>query len=422
VNGTSLRYCEASLRIRYSTAQNGRPIKKALVYTRDEHGIDISNVDRDAIRIVERLKTEGHETYIVGGAVRDLMVSKKPKDFDIVTSATPTRIKRVFRNSRIIGRRFRLVHVYFGQKIVEVSTFRSLKDGPTSNTYGTIEEDVLRRDFSINALFYDPQEQVVIDYVGGVRDIRAKKVRPIIPLGVIFKDDPVRMIRAAKYSASTGFSLPFLLRWKIKREGPLLSSVSHSRLTEELFKIINSAHASSIVASLENLGLWNHLQPHASKLMRSDPIYREKYYQSLRELEKAYQESSEAPSGKLLSYLLRDYLDTIVDWSREPLENFRESLSACRSFVIPMNPPRIELENAVRLLFREHGVAVKKARTFEKGRNKEAVPEGTPEGKLAEGPLAPIDGGPEGPKRKKRRRRRRKASATQEKGTPVENK
>jgi poly(A) polymerase len=156
--------------------------------------------------------------------------------------------------------------------------------------------------------------------------------------------------------------------------------------------------------------------------MRSDPIYREKYYQSLRELEKAYQESSEAPSGKLLSYLLRDYLDTIVDWSREPLENFRESLSACRSFVIPMNPPRIELENAVRLLFREHGVAVKKARTFEKGRNKEAVPEGTPEGKLAEGPLAPIDGGPEGPKRKKRRRRRRKASATQEKGTPVENK
>ncbi|GHV88820.1 hypothetical protein AGMMS50267_11800 [Spirochaetia bacterium] len=155
------------MRFRYATQKNGRPVKKAIVYTRDEHGITLADVDRDAVYIVDRLRANGHETYIVGGAVRDLILKKKPKDFDIVSEANPARIKKIFRNARIIGRRFRLVHVYFGPKIFEVSTFRSLKDGTTSNTFGTVEEDVLRRDFSLNALFYDPQKQEVVDYVGG---------------------------------------------------------------------------------------------------------------------------------------------------------------------------------------------------------------------------------------------------------------
>ena len=142
--------------IRYGKEQNGRLIKKAAVYTREEHKINFADVDSDAVFITGRLRANGHESYIVGGAVRDLILGKKPKDFDIVTDAIPARIKRIFRNSRIIGKRFRLVHVYFGPKIFEVSTFRSIKDGHTGNTYGAIEEDVLRRDFSCNALFYDP--------------------------------------------------------------------------------------------------------------------------------------------------------------------------------------------------------------------------------------------------------------------------
>ena len=174
------------MRYRYSTGKNGKLVKKALVYTRDEHGINFDDVDGEAVGVVKRLKDGGYESYIVGGAVRDLILGKKPKDFDIVSEANPVQIRRMFRNSRVIGRRFKLVHVYFGPRIYEVSTFRSLRDGLTGNTFGTIEEDVLRRDFTMNALFYDPGQQIVVDYVGGMKDIRAKRVKAIIPLATIF--------------------------------------------------------------------------------------------------------------------------------------------------------------------------------------------------------------------------------------------
>lgn len=396
------------MRIRYSAAENGRPVKKAYVYTKNEHGIDKNDVEGDAVRIVERLKAAGHETYIVGGAVRDLMVGKKPKDFDIVTDATPSRIKRVFRNSRIIGRRFRLVHVFFGPKIYEVSTFRSLKDGPTSNTYGTIEEDVLRRDFTMNALFYDPQEQVVVDYVGGFKDMKARRIRPIIPLKVIFSDDPVRMIRAAKYAATTGFGLPLLLRWKIKSQAGLLAPVSPSRLTEEISKIIHSGRSVAIVSKLTDLGLFSYLQPSAAALMGEDAAFKARYLADLAEMDKIVAAGGEPVSGRIISFLLKAYLDRIVDWTAEPQENYRTALASCRSFVLPMNPPRVELENGVRLIFREHGAAVKKARTFEKGRNKESVPEGERIERTA--PAGDGTGGDQAAKKRRRRRRRRRSS------------
>ncbi|MDR2953191.1 MAG: polynucleotide adenylyltransferase PcnB, partial [Treponema sp.] len=206
------------MRFRYSAGENGKLVKKAVIYTSDEHKINFADVDTDAVSIVKKLKDAGFDTYIVGGAVRDLILGKRPKDFDIASAANPARIKRLFRNSRIIGRRFRLVHVYSGCRIFEVSTFRSLRDGITSNTFGSIEDDVLRRDFTMNALFYDPDQQIVIDYVGGMKDMRKKIVRPVISLAEIFADDPVRMIRAVKYAAATGFSLPLSLQWKIKTQ------------------------------------------------------------------------------------------------------------------------------------------------------------------------------------------------------------
>ena len=139
---------------RYGTDSNGKLVKKAVIYTKEEHKIPLENIDKDALQIIHRLKESGYTAYIVGGAVRDLIVgTKAPKDFDIVTDATPSKIKRIFRNSRIIGKRFRLVHVVFGTKIFEVSTFRSNAEGSVGNEFGTIEQDVLRRDFSINALY-----------------------------------------------------------------------------------------------------------------------------------------------------------------------------------------------------------------------------------------------------------------------------
>lgn len=398
------------MRFRYSSAGNGRPEKKALVYTKEEHCIDKNAVDPDAVRIVERLRTSGHEAYIVGGAVRDLLVGKRPKDFDIVTDATPTRIKRVFRNSRIIGRRFRLVHVFFGPVIFEVSTFRSLVDGTIGNTFGKIEEDVLRRDFTFNALYYDPSSETVVDYVGGVADIRRRRVKPVIPLKTIFIEDPVRMLRAAKYAASTGFKIPMLLKWKIRKQAPLLEPISPSRLTEEIGKILRSGRAAPIVREMDGLGLFRYLQPNAASRLKADPAYRAAFFASLEEMDRSADNDTDAPLGRLLAFLLKDFLDRIVDWKTDNVEAYRNALAECRSFVLPMNPPRVELENAVRLLFREKGIAVKKARTFEKGRRTELIPDAERARLKAE-----VNPGEEPPseaaKKKRRRRRRKKPSA-----------
>jgi len=346
------------MRFRYSTEENGKLVKKAVVYTSDEHGINLEDVDREAIGIIQRLKYAGYESYIVGGAVRDLILKKKPKDFDIVSEATPPRIKKVFRNARIIGRRFKLVHVHFGPRIFEVATFRSLKDGLTSNTFGTISDDVLRRDFTMNALFYDPTQQIVVDYVGGMKDIRAKVVKPIIPLATIFRDDPVRMIRAVKYSATTGFTLPMSLKWKIKKQSPLLAAVSPSRLTEEIFKIIHSSQAAPIVEALDDMGLYAYLQPQAAQLMKTNPRFRRHYLKSMAALN---QPDFKNLPGETLGALVNDYLEDIADWEQGIAENYKMCYAAARGFVRPMNPPRYELGYAVRRFFAAHGVTVKKS-------------------------------------------------------------
>jgi len=350
------------LRFRYSE-ENGRLVKKASVYTVNEHGISIDDVDKEAINIVHRLKEAGYDSYIVGGAVRDLLLKKKPKDFDVVSEATPARIKKIFRNSRIIGRRFKLVHVYFGPRIFEVSTFRSLKNGLTSNTFGSINEDVLRRDFTMNALFYDPVQQTVVDYVGGIKDIRAKLVRPIIPLSKIFTDDPVRMIRAVKYGASTGFALPFTLKWKIKKQSHLLSTISPSRLTEEIFKIIQSPQAARIVEALDSMGLYAYLQPQAARLMKEPGSFRGRYLRSMAAMGKP---GFKNLPGEALGALINDYLEDIIDWDRGIIENYRASYGAARNFVLPMNPPRYEIDYAVRRFFAAHGKTVKKSHIIHK--------------------------------------------------------
>ena len=344
------------MRYRYSAGENGKLVKKATIYTRDEHGINFADVDSEAVTIVRRLKNSGFDTYIVGGAVRDLILGKKPKDFDIVSTASPTRIKKIFYNARIIGRRFRLVHVYFGQRIFEVSTFRSLKDGLTSNTFGKIDEDVFRRDFTMNALYYDPEQQLVVDYVGGVNDIKKRQVKPVIPLAEIFTDDPVRMIRAVKYAAATGFSLPLNLQSKIKNQSNLLTSISPSRLTEEIFKIIQSNHAAAIVDLLDKMGLYCYMQPQAAELMRKNSTFRKSYLHTMSAMNEL-----ENYRGQALGSLFHDYLESIQKWEPGVIENYREIFKTARSFVMPMNPPRFELEHAVRKFLAIHGITVKRA-------------------------------------------------------------
>ncbi|MBO4403920.1 MAG: polynucleotide adenylyltransferase PcnB [Treponema sp.] len=354
--------------IRYGTDGKGKPVQKAVIYTKSEHKISLANIDPDALFVVSRLKETGFDAYIVGGAVRDLIIGKKPKDFDIVTDATPSRIKRIFRNSRIIGKRFRLVHVFFGDKIFEVSTFRSTVDGSVGNSFGTMDEDVMRRDFSLNALYYCPDKEQVIDYVDGVNDIRKGIIKPVIPLDRIFTEDPVRMLRAVKYSSTTGCKMPRALKKKIRESSSLLTPVSPSRLTEEMLKILNSGHAQKIVEAALETDLYACLQPSATNLMIESRSFEKKYMTSLRELDEAVFKDPSLRLGEKLYYILRDFLSEATDWEKEvkdagsPSELFKLAWSRSRNFVLPMNPQRTELDYAVVKMLKSFGVPFKENR------------------------------------------------------------
>ncbi|MDR1095702.1 MAG: polynucleotide adenylyltransferase PcnB [Spirochaetaceae bacterium] len=346
------------MRYRYERQFNGSLIKKAVIWTQEEHGIDGRDVDSGAVYIIQLLRNAGYESYIVGGAVRDLMLGKKPKDFDIVTTATPNQIKRYVRNARIIGKRFRLVHVYSGSKIFEVATFRSIKEGTTSNTFGTIEEDVRRRDFTMNALFYDPANGTVLDYVDGVNDIKRKILQTVIPLNVIFREDPVRMIRAIKYAASAGFEVPLRIKWKIKKDAPLLAEISTSRLTEELSKIIHSNDAAVIIRELFQNNLWKYLQPQADEKMRSDPVFRDAYLRGFDSLK-----SQPETRGACMAALVRPYLEKTVDWKQpDTVSAYKNTFAEARRFLSPAALPRFELDAGLRLVFAEHEISVRKIR------------------------------------------------------------
>ena len=348
--------------IRYGTDGHGRPIKKAVVYTQTEHLISNKNIDPDALQIINRLRDAGFTAYIVGGAVRDLIVGNKPKDFDIVTDATPSKIKRIFRNSRIIGRRFRLVHVVFGTKIFEVSTFRSNAEGSVGNDFGTIEEDVQRRDFTMNALYYDPIQEQVIDYVGGMRDIKKHLLRPVISIDRIFVEDPVRMLRAIKYSATTHAKMPHSLRHKIRSSAGLLSQVSPSRLTEELLKIINNVYAYEIVQEALDTDLFIYLQPSATGLIYESRDFESNYMESIKKLGELNEKEPDARLGKKLLFLIKDFVGTLTDWKKETADKYSYTelygrpWAERRNFVLPMNPVRKELEYAVKAALAEFGV------------------------------------------------------------------
>lgn len=342
--------------IRYTRNAASKKLSKALVYTAAEHSIDPHKVDNEAIRIINSLQSAGYEAYIVGGAVRDLLIGKTPKDFDVTTSAEPSRIRKLFRNSRIIGKRFRLVHVFYGPKIYEVSTFRSLEDGSVGNTFGTIEEDVQRRDFTCNALYYDPLKNIIVDYIGGVEDIRKKRLHPLISLSHIFTEDPVRMIRSVKYAIITHAAMPLLLRYRIHRDAPLIEYVSASRLTEEITKILFSGHASEIFTTLLHYRLFLYLQPSAFSFIEDCPNFFTHYFESMQELDRAIAQRKVQRQGQALVYLIRDFLQLVTDWQGEPRTVYKAVYAECRRFVLPMNPQRIELEYAVAYCLKQGGI------------------------------------------------------------------
>lgn len=224
------------------------------IYTEQEHKIKQEHVDPDALEVIFRLKSAGHTAYLVGGGVRDLLLQKSPKDFDISTSAKPEEIKELFgRRCLLIGQRFRLAHVRYGNKVLEVSTFRAGDPSSSSlilrdNRWGTAEEDVLRRDFTMNALFYDPTTHTILDYVGGYSDIHNKILRTIGDAQVRFKQDPVRMIRLIKFRARFGFDVEHKCQRALEACKEEILKSAPARVLEEIFKMLESCHASKFFA------------------------------------------------------------------------------------------------------------------------------------------------------------------------------
>lgn len=242
-------------------------VMRLTVYTSDEHAIRLDSIDEHALSAVLTLQDAGHTAYLVGGSVRDLLLGKKPKDFDISTSARPEEIKKLFqRQCLLIGRRFRLAHLRFGQKILEVATFRAGDISSSSlivhdNRWGSEEEDVLRRDFTMNALFYDPRKQVILDYVGGVKDIEKRLLRTIGKAHIRFKQDPVRMIRLLKFQARFGFRCDEEAIHAMHSCRHEILKSAEARVLEELLKMLESGRAEAFFSLMTEYGFINLLLP-----------------------------------------------------------------------------------------------------------------------------------------------------------------
>jgi poly(A) polymerase len=261
-----------------------------VIFSRADHPISRTLIDDDALKVLYRLRKFNHTAYLVGGGVRDLLLQRAPKDFDIGTSAHPHEIKRIFRNCWIIGRRFRLAHVKFGPKTIEVATFRKQvplddkapassditkeSDNQTSenssvprqairrdNTFGTPEEDAFRRDFTINGLFYDISTFAIIDYVGGVEDLQNKILRCIGEPNERFVEDPVRMLRAVAFAARLDFRIDTPIRDAIKNNHAEIKNASPARLIEELYKLLRSGVSTKAFKGLSKNGLLHHIAP-----------------------------------------------------------------------------------------------------------------------------------------------------------------
>jgi poly(A) polymerase len=357
------------LLVRYRQTENGKREKLATIYGAEDHGIQHSQLDRAALTVIGRLHRAGHGAYIVGGAVRDMLLGKTPKDFDVVTDAPPRRIRRLFRNSRIIGNRFQLVHVYFGETIIEVSTFRTSSENGNEKVFGRMSDDVWRRDFSANALYFDPEREQIIDYVGGLEDIRAKRLRALIPLDTSFSEDPVRMIRALRYSATTGFELYGRIPKSIRKHAVLIADCPVSRLTEELFKILGSGNSRGFFKAAAEHHLLQHLLPNIAKLIagRANTSRREKFYASLSELDNEVCSKPVVKKGAMLAALVGPLLAEDITVGEGALPLRRDVFLRIKEIISPLTPPNLEVDMAAGRIL---GISPSRKRKKRRGRSK----------------------------------------------------
>jgi len=302
-------------------AQSG----EATVVDRSSHSISRRRIPENVLKVLYRLHRSGHRAYLCGGSVRDLLMNRTPKDFDIATDAHPMEIRRLFRNSRIIGRRFRLVHVIFQDMIVEVSTFRREPERPSEenaellitddNTFGSPLQDARRRDFTINALFYNIADFSVIDYVGGLEDLGQKKIRVIGEPDIRFREDPVRMMRAIEFASRLDFEIEHDTREAILRHRNEILKASPPRVSEEILELLRRGWSRDAFDLMVEIGLLDPLLPEVDRTIAAG---RTPYFWKMLEvLDRTVQSGRKIPDAVLLSVL-------VLPWVIEEIEKEEE--------------------------------------------------------------------------------------------------
>ncbi|MEM7517392.1 MAG: polynucleotide adenylyltransferase PcnB, partial [Planctomycetota bacterium] len=331
--------------------------------------IDPTLLDQDALRVVSRLERQGYEAYLVGGCVRDLMIGRKPKDFDLATSAHPRQVKRLFRNGRIIGRRFRLVHIHYGDRIIETATFRREPDPDANgngaledllitedNDYGTAEEDARRRDFTVNALFLNPADHTILDYVGGLEDLDRKVLRTIGDPRVRLAEDPVRILRAIKFATRLGFRIEDETWEAMKEISPELERSAPARVMEEILRLMRSGSALGAFRMMRKCGALSVILPtvdeHLGPLRSESEEERERVERCWRLFEALDSEVHRgyAPSNAiLLAVLFYDMVEQACqDAGLENPTNVEWTDVACDVFDPVVTPARLSRRDCVR--------------------------------------------------------------------------
>lgn len=292
-----------------------------IVRTRNEHTISRRNIDPDAIKVLYRLVRSRYTAYLVGGGVRDLLLGRRPKDFDVVTNARPEEIRNLFRNSLLIGRRFRLAHIRYGEKIIETSTFRSTPvrtgdpDDPETdllqrddNLFGTPREDALRRDFTVNGLFYDISTFSIIDWVGGLEDLAARRIRSIGDPNIRFREDPVRMIRAVRFASRLGFEIEPQTLAAIEAHTGEMTKASPARLLEEITRLFAFSSGRAAMRLLVQTGLLRVILPELADALDSDEADQDGFWAALQALDVGDTVLPDATPSLLFAVLLLEPL------------------------------------------------------------------------------------------------------------------
>lgn len=335
--------------------------KFPIIFPAGSHGMSNEYIDREVLDIMDRLRSRGYEAYLVGGSIRDILLGKRVKDFDIVTDAHPRQIKRLFKRCFLIGKRFRLAHVYVSKdRFIEVATFRALveKNEPKNtdkkyaenNVFGTIEEDALRRDFTINALYYNSADSSIEDYTGGMEDINKRLLRSIGDPLRRFQEDPVRIIRACRFCAQLNFSLPRKERNAAIKCAALIAEANTSRLLEELYKILRCGASA---ATFENLSTFGVLKFWLPELAESP--HRDKMIKRLSAVDARRSRGQEIPNAILIASLLFDLFADAVGEKAEKISH-QEIINIIRAeynnFATRLRLPRKEWDTVTNIVSR----------------------------------------------------------------------